>query len=160
MTDPDAKKPKKLMWDERGRSNNVCVRVDDRDFLFGHENIVFPAPREPAVKVPGVARWVERKRPLGRGEKNRIDRDGGRSVWLIEGLDGQRAREVGLLPKRARIQVTQVVEVVANPQSGKLDTCLIRYTLENKDDQPHAVGIRFLLDTFIGANDGVPFTIP
>jgi hypothetical protein len=41
-----------------------------------------------------------------------------------------------------------------------LDTCLVRYTLENRDARPHRVGIRFLLDTFIGANDGVPFTIP
>jgi hypothetical protein len=31
--------------------------------------------------------------------------------------------------------------------------------IENQDDRPHAVGIRFLLDTFIGTNDGVPFTI-
>ncbi len=36
----------------------------------------------------------------------------------------------------------------------------MRYTLENRDSEPHRVGIRFLLDTFIGANDGVPFTIP
>ena len=25
---------------------------------------------------------------------------------------------------------------------------------------PHKVGLRVMLDTFIGANDGVPFTIP
>jgi hypothetical protein len=36
----------------------------------------------------------------------------------------------------------------------------VRYTIENRDERPHRVGLRFLLDTFIGANDGVPFTIP
>jgi hypothetical protein len=32
--------------------------------------------------------------------------------------------------------------------------------LENRDTAPHDVGVRFLLDTFIGTNDGVPFLIP
>jgi hypothetical protein len=56
--------------------------------------------------------------------------------------------------------VAQTVEIIPGEQSHVLDTCLISYKLENKDDQPHTVGIRFLLDTFIGAEDGVPFTIP
>ena len=38
--------------------------------------------------------------------------------------------------------------------------CLVYYTIRNKDTGKHKVGIRVLLDTFIGANDGVPFTIP
>jgi hypothetical protein len=58
------------------------------------------------------------------------------------------------------VLVTQEVEVVAGEQSRKRDTCLVRYILENQDGRPHRVGIRFLLDTYIGANDGVPFTIP
>ena len=37
---------------------------------------------------------------------------------------------------------------------------MVRYQIENKDTQNHKVGLRFLLDTYIGANDGVPFTIP
>jgi hypothetical protein len=34
------------------------------------------------------------------------------------------------------------------------------YKLENRDTRPHNIGIRFMLDTFIGDNDGVPFLIP
>jgi hypothetical protein len=45
-------------------------------------------------------------------------------------------------------------------QSGYLDTCLVHYTIRNQDSDKHKVGIRVLLDTYIGANDGVPFTIP
>ena len=45
-------------------------------------------------------------------------------------------------------------------QSRRLDTCLVRYVIENTDVRSHRVGLRFMLDTFIGANDGVPFTIP
>jgi hypothetical protein len=56
--------------------------------------------------------------------------------------------------------VTQRVEIVAGEQTRLLDTCQVTYTLENEDDRPHDVGLRFLLDTFIGANDGVPFHVP
>jgi hypothetical protein len=37
---------------------------------------------------------------------------------------------------------------------------LVEYILENKDSRPHKVGLRMLLDTLIGQNDGTPFTIP
>ncbi|HEY7315902.1 MAG TPA: hypothetical protein VH643_41615 [Gemmataceae bacterium] len=60
---------------------------------------------------------------------------------------------------REKILVKQHVEVVPG-QSGYLDTLLVWYTVENKDDGKHKVGVRVMLDTFIGANDGVPFTIP
>jgi hypothetical protein len=36
----------------------------------------------------------------------------------------------------------------------------VRYVLDNTGAQPRTVGLRFLLDTFIGGNDGVPFLIP
>jgi hypothetical protein len=49
---------------------------------------------------------------------------------------------------------------VPGPQSGLLDTCLVHYRITNEDTQPHRVGLRFMLDTYIGANDGVPFLIP
>jgi hypothetical protein len=73
------------------------------------------------------------------------DHDGTRSVW--ECAD-------------KAIQVTQFVELVRGEQSRLLDTCQVRYLIENQDKKDHQVGIRFLLDTYIGGNDGVPFTIP
>jgi hypothetical protein len=118
---------KRLTFDEWGRSNNTCVRVDGKDFLFG--------------EAPG--QWLERAARLGKEDGRQ--RDGLSSTWVLDG---------------PRLQVTQVAEVVAGEQSRVLDTCLIRYILENQDKKAHRVGIRFLLDTFIGANDGVPFTIP
>ena len=61
-------------------------------------------------------------------------------------------------PKK-EIRVKQHVEIVPG-QSGYLDTCLVWYHVENYGDSPIRVGVRFMLDTFIGANDGVPFTAP
>ena len=67
------------------------------------------------------------------------------STWVARRFDGK---------------VTQEVEIVPGTQSRRLDTCLVRYILKNMDNRAHRVGIRFMLDTYIGANDGVPFTIP
>ena len=44
--------------------------------------------------------------------------------------------------------------------SQLLDTCLVYYTIRNYGTTPKQVGIRVMMDTYIGANDGVPFTIP
>jgi hypothetical protein len=60
----------------------------------------------------------------------------------------------------SKVRVTQHVEIVPGEQSRTLDTCLVWYTVENRSTVPHKVGLRVMLDTFIGANDGVPFTVP
>ena len=32
------------MFDDLGRTNNVCVRIDNSDYLFGQPDLVFPKP--------------------------------------------------------------------------------------------------------------------
>src|SRR5262249_32593803 len=59
-----------------------------------------------------------------------------------------------------KILVTQSVELVAGEQTRLLDTCLVHYLVENRGTRPHDVGLRVMIDTYIGANDGVPFLIP
>ena len=58
-----------------------------------------------------------------------------------------------------KVRVRQHVEIVPG-QSGALDTCLIWYQATNYGDAAQKVGLRFMLDTYVGANDGVPFTAP
>jgi hypothetical protein len=131
LTEKDPNNPRKrlrLTFDELGRSNNTCLKIDGAEELFGH--------------APG--RWLFGNRALGQ-RPDGTERIGNASAWMLDG------------PK---VAVTQQVEVIAGQQTGLLDTCLVRYTLANQDSRPHLVGLRFLLDTFIGANDGVPFTIP
>jgi hypothetical protein len=88
--------------------------------------------------------WVELKSKL-QGETDGRPRDGWASVWSLAD---------------DKLRVTQEVEIIPGTQSRRLDTCLVRYILENRDTRPHRVGIRFMLDTYIGENDGVPFIIP
>jgi len=58
-----------------------------------------------------------------------------------------------------KVRVRQHVEIVPG-QTGALDTCLVWYQVTNYGNAAQKVGLRFMLDTYIGANDGVPFTAP
>jgi hypothetical protein len=134
------KEKKRLTFSELGISNNTVIRVGREDFLFGGTT---------NKGVPSRGAWVKRDEPAGRDAKDR-EVDGRVSTWRLNG------------PK---VLVTQRVEIVASEappgeKTRRLDTCLIRYELKNEDSVEHQVGLRFLLDTFIGARDGVPFTIP
>ncbi len=87
----------------------------------------------------GYGRWV--KKEFLRGNK----RIGWDNIWEA---------------KNENIVVTQSVDLVPGDQTRLLDTVLVRYTVESKSTLPHRVGLRVMLDTFIGANDGVPFAVP
>ncbi len=119
---------KRLTFDEQGRSNNTCIRLDGEEVLFGES--------------PGT--WKEREVALRRDPEKR-QWDGNRSTWSLD---------------RHHVRVTQTVEIVPGQSSRLLDTCLVRYAIENRDSISHRVGLRFMLDTYIGSNDGVPFTLP
>ncbi len=85
-------------------------------------------------------------------------RDGERSLKRVELVKDRKWLSAADFPERVR--VTQIVEVVSGEQTGAADTCLIRYEVENQAHRDQTVGLRVLLDTFIGANDGVPFVVP
>jgi hypothetical protein len=134
---------KRLTFKEQGITNNAVVRLDRSEWLFGER----PFRRVDNGHLVGgdwPGRWRERDKPLGKDEAGK-PRRGRQSVWVYD---------------KEKVAVTQTVEVVAGPQSGVPDTVLIHYLLANEDDKPHQLGLRFLLDTYIGDNDGVPFLIP
>ena len=57
------------------------------------------------------------------------------------------------------IRVTQTLDYVLGA-SGQGDTVRIEYVLLNDDSVSHDIGLRIMIDTLIGNNDGVPFVIP
>ncbi|MCS7045599.1 MAG: hypothetical protein NZO58_04505 [Gemmataceae bacterium] len=64
-----------------------------------------------------------------------------------------------------KVEITQLVEVVATkpPKAGdkrRLDAVLVRYLIDNKDSQPHEVGVRVWMDMYIVDNDGALFAAP
>jgi hypothetical protein len=140
---------KRLTYHEHGVTNNTVVKLDGTDWIWGESPFVGTDGKE--IKEIGgnslgqwKGTWQERDGTLGKDATGR-QREGKRSAWLYG---------------EEKVAVTQTVELVPGPQSRLLDTCLVTYKIENRDNRPHRVGLRFMLDTFIGANDGVPFTLP
>jgi hypothetical protein len=126
---------KKLTFHKYGASNSTMVSLDG-----GKKYLRFGSGADGAWKTMAGetgSKWTGKK-----------------SVWLSF---------------NEKIQVTQLVELVPGDPidvDGKgqfkryLDTCRVRYILENKDNKEHRVGLRVMVDTMIGSNDGVPFLIP
>jgi hypothetical protein len=135
----------KLTYDMHGRTNSTVLRIGGQERQFGK----FGGKWEKFGEVDD-GRGGKRKSPALVGR----NKDGGEKVECIWAFT-------------EGIQVTQVVEVVpgesvmvGNKPKRLLDTVRVRYLLENKGAQAHRVGLRFLLDTLIGKNDGVPFIVP
>lgn len=55
------------------------------------------------------------------------------------------------------LRVTQSLSFAESTTTGLNDTVRISYTLQNTDSAPHQVGLRIMLDTMLGENDGAPF---
>jgi hypothetical protein len=87
--------------------------------------------------------WEEREAKTWKEQDG--EHEGVRSIWACDDR---------------KIEVVQLVELVRGEQSRLLDTCRVRYRMRNRGGAAQTVGIRVLLDTYIGGNDGVPFTIP
>jgi serine/threonine protein kinase len=121
----DPGRNKRLTYDEKGSTNNTCLKVDSKEYLFGNTGT--------------SGKWVSKEEERGNG------RVGWDSTW--------EAYNEGIVVK-------QSVDLVPGEQSRLLDTVLVRYTITNQSDNPHTVALRVMLDTFIGANDGVPFAVP
>ncbi len=70
------------------------------------------------------------------------------------------AGEVSSVWISQEIAVTQTLSYVYGTSTGRVDTIQIKYELTNESSQTKEVGLRILIDTLIGDNDGVPFVVP
>ena len=128
--------PKKLTWGRHGNTNSIVVKVGGRDRIFGNIQ---------------SGRWYQKPENAGNPSTGKI--------CAFEFLP-----ERIVVTQEVRLVPGEPVEVSTDEKGAVykrlMDTCLFRYKIENKDNQPHEVGLRFLLDTYIGSNDEVPFTLP
>ena len=60
----------------------------------------------------------------------------------------------------ANIDVTQIIKIVKGPTTGRMDTVEIQYNVVNKGGRNNRVGLRIMLDTYLGRKDGVAFKTP
>jgi hypothetical protein len=125
---------KLLTYAPNGETNQTMVRVNNSVFEFGGNAGKF---LERDVKLPASATG----KTFG----------GSKSTWAA-----------------GKLVFTQILELVPSKQpvllGGQskrlLDTVQVRYIIENRDTKALSVGLRLQLDTLIGNNDGVPFTVP
>ena len=57
------------------------------------------------------------------------------------------------------ILALQSLSIIRSSTTGLLDTVRIEYVLENTSDRSVNVGLRIMLDTMLGQNDGAPFRV-
>ena len=57
------------------------------------------------------------------------------------------------------IKVEQILSIVKSNTTGLNDTAQIKYRLTNNSEQIKEVGLRIMLDTMLGKNDGAPFRL-
>lgn len=121
---------KKLTYGEYGHTNSTILLIDGRDKVFGSR---FGGK---FFKPP-----------------HEFGTYGGKACTY------QLNNESIFITQEVTIQPGEPVPT-AKGDVRPLDTCLVKYKIENRDKQPHQVGLRLLLDTYIVDNDGVPFTLP
>ena len=129
----DPEEPKRLTRDPRGITGNTIVRINDADFIWGVET--------------ANCRYVKDKGKLMKEVP-------------IPGKDKDRAWQSVWEEEKSRVRVTQSVEIVVGEQTGLYDTAVVKYHVWNRDRTPHKVGVRVLLDTCVGRNDGVAVFVP
>lgn len=57
------------------------------------------------------------------------------------------------------LEVTQTLSFARSLTTGLMDTVRIAYHVQNTDTRPHQVGVRIMLDTMLGENDGAPYRV-
>lgn len=101
----------------------------------------------------------------GETSNTRIFVDGGMPIFGgNEGTLVTLARKEGAVTvtewEHHKIFIAQRLSIVQGPSTNRFDTLKIEYILENRDGVAHQVGLRMMIDTLIGNNDGVPFSVP
>jgi hypothetical protein len=158
-----------------GRGGERLLDRQPRLAVQFHEGGANDPLREPTMRfglvLPGDPKKGRLTRdPMGRTNNTCVRIDGSENLFGDGGQWDPRAEEMrggqerGLrsswLQTAKKVRFTQEVEIIAGAQSQLLDTCLVRYRIANEDAAPHRVGLRFLLNTFLGSRDGGPFLIP
>ena len=109
----------------------------------------YSLPSFPPGRSSNTCVWVDDATPLFGSSSGvlhaRIDRPDGSSTYAWDYRD---------------IRFEQIVELVPGEVSRRMDTLRITYAMTNNSDRSHVVGIRVMIDTLIGGNDGVPFRAP
>lgn len=138
--DPKGQSPSvKLNYYENGFGNSTVIQVNGKDAVFGD--------------APLNGKWYS---------DSKVDYAKG---GLPAGKYGGKKRTFDFTKEGIRVTQTVTLEPgdpvdVGGETKRQLNMCLVRYQVYNYTNETKRVGLRVLMDTCIGQNDGAPFTLP
>ncbi len=127
----------KLNWYENGFGNSTVLMIDGKEALFGN--------------APDSGIWAKEYRSAGAAVPGKPAGSKTRTFEFSKGVH---------VNQTVTLEPSEPIEVAPGDYKRVLSTCLARYKIHNTDKVTHKVGLRVLLDTCIGENDGVPFLLP
>ena len=120
----------KLNYYDNGFGNSIVAKIDGKEEVFGQSG-KWLSGAEKAGHYPG-------------GKKRAFE-------FTKQGI---------VVTQTVTIEPGDPIQTPSGEYKRLLNTCLIRYKIHNHDKNSHLFGLRVLMDTCIGDNDGVPFTLP
>jgi hypothetical protein len=135
---------RRLTFDVCGMTNHTAVSIDSSIRPFFHPDY---GTIVKDLEIEGKTDSIDSDKVKGetKSEANKLKHPDGPFILIWDS---------------GRVRFEQRVEYEPGSVSRKVDTLRVRYTLTNLDSRPHKAGMRIMIDTFIGTNDGVPFYIP
>ncbi|NLW56696.1 MAG: cellulosome anchor protein [Firmicutes bacterium] len=114
---------------ERPWTSFTTVRIDGQNYIFGGPT---------------------KKRSGGTGEYGTVVSP---PTWDPE------LRSITMTCRIGLVDVIQEISIVESTTTGYPDTAKIKYSIINRDTVAHEIGLRVVIDTMLGENDGAPFRI-
>lgn len=138
-----AENSKKLTYNNYGRTNNTIVRIDGVDHEFGGDHGAYLSGIDSNSKTVTGTDSIKGK--------------GDRSVPIGE---IEHSDEYSTEWRQGKVVFKQKLTHVRSKTTKLYDKMVVSYEMMNQDKVQHKVGVRIMIDTFIGDNDGVPFFVP
>ncbi len=125
---------KQITFSRNGSTNTTVISVDGSNMEFGGFRGKWSRVNQPLSGVPATPNSVQPTH----------------STWNLGSVSYHQVLEI----------VPGQPVTVNGVTRRNLDTVLVRWIIQNNDTRQHSAGLRLQLDTLIGSNDGVPFTVP
>lgn len=144
VTQPDAgDRLQRLTLNEYGHTSHTLVAVDNGFVPF------FDRRRGEVLKeLTSVGRSeADNSDKTGQGGKTPLDVLADHGPYTVKWRTGE-------------VEFEQSIDYVPGVTSRRMDTARVSFEVKNGGGRARKAGVRLMIDTFIGGNDGVPFFVP
>jgi hypothetical protein len=140
---------------DKGRFSIETTKGDPENTMDDNQPLIFGRPM-PWTSYTTIS--VDGQSVIFGGENKKIQKRSGQQSSFSQVTQQERS-DTGIQTTATitrNIQAVQSLRFFRNPSTKVNDSVLISYTITNTDTVPHDVGLRIMLDTKLGNNDGAP----